>query len=83
MKIRGGIILGHLFDEFTQWQKDTGRIKYEPTDIYVNENGKIKVEKKMAWVMDTSPKDWREFCKETGRDYEGVRLLAIYDEVQL
>jgi hypothetical protein len=64
---------------YIQWLKDTGRMKYELTDIFINDNGEIKTEKKMAWVMKNTPGDWKKFCEETGKEYEGsVNLLAIY-----
>lgn len=67
-----------IYDEFIQWSKDTGRMKYQMTDIVVNDNGNFKIEKKMAWVMKTSSEDWKEFCKFTNRDYEEVKLLTKY-----
>lgn len=66
-------------EDFKQWLKDTGRLRYELTDVFINNDGEIKTEKKMAWVMKTSPEDLKEFCKVTDREYEGeINLLAIY-----
>jgi hypothetical protein len=65
-------------DNFLQWQKDTGRMKYELTDIAINDNGNIKFEKQMVWVSHNTPDDWREFCKDTGRKYEGAYELIAY-----
>lgn len=66
-------------EEYIQWQKDTGRMKYELVNIFVNDNDEIKTEKKMAWVIKNTPEDWKEFCEETGKEYKGfVNLLAIY-----
>jgi hypothetical protein len=66
-------------DEYIQWLKDTGRMKHELTDIFINDNGTIKTEKKMAWVAKSSIDDWKEFCKATNRNYIGeVNLLAMY-----
>ena len=66
-------------NEYFQWLKDTGKAKYELTDVFVNNNGETKKEKKMAWIVNNSPEYWREFCEVTGREYEGeVSLLAIY-----
>ena len=67
-----------LMEEYLQWQKDTGRFKQELTDVIVNDNGVIKTEKKMACVMKTTGNDWKEFCEDTGREYEEYKLLAIY-----
>jgi len=68
-----------LMNEYLQWSKDTGRFKYKLTDVIVNDNGVIKIEKLMAWVMKTSPDDWREFCRDRGIEYEGeMKLLAMY-----
>jgi hypothetical protein len=65
-------------DEYIQWLKDTGRMKYKLTDIFVNDNGVIKTEKKMAWVAKVSTEDWKEFCNATSREYIGeVDLLAL------
>lgn len=66
-------------EEFLQWQKDNGNAKYGFTDIYVNDNGKIKKQKTLAWTVNTTPEDWKQFCEETGREYEGeMKLFAIY-----
>jgi len=66
-------------EEYLQWRKDTGRFKQELTDVIVNDNGVIKTEKKMAWVMKILPDDWREFCRDRGIEYEGeMKLLAMY-----
>jgi hypothetical protein len=66
-------------EEFIQWLKDNGKMNYELTDVYVNNDGEIKLEKKMAWVAKTCSEDWRKFCKITGREYNGeINLLAIY-----
>lgn len=71
--------LNLIREEFLQWQKDTGRSEYILTDIFVNDNNEMKTEKKMAWVVKTSPEDWIEFCKDTGRECKGtINLLAIY-----
>lgn len=66
-------------NDYLQWLKDTRKAKYGLTDVFVNINGEIKVEKRMAWTMNTSPEDWKEFCNTTGRGYMGeINLLAIY-----
>lgn len=70
--------LTEIQEEFLQWQKDNGKARYGLTDIYVNDNGKIKKEKKMAWTIKTSLEDWKDFCKATGKDYEEIKLLSIY-----
>lgn len=69
----------NLINEYMQWLKDTGRMKYELIDVIVNDNDNIKTEKKMVWVAHNTPNDWKEFCKATGREYVGeIQLLAIY-----
>jgi hypothetical protein len=66
-------------NDYIQWLKDTGRMIYKLTDIFINDNGVIKTEKKMAWVAKVSIEDWKEFCKATNREYIGeVNLLAMY-----
>jgi len=66
-------------DEFIQWLKDTGRLEYKSSDVFVNNDGEMKIEKRMAWSMDITPKKWKEFCDITGIDYGGeINLLAIY-----
>jgi hypothetical protein len=50
-------------EEYFQWLKNTGRMKYELTDVFINNNGVINTEKKMAWVAHTTPDDWEEFCE--------------------
>lgn len=68
-----------IVNEFLQWQKDTGRMNCELTDVIVNDGGNIKIEKKMAWVCHITPNDWKEFCHATNREYEGIiQVLAIY-----
>ena len=52
-------------EKYIQWLKDTDRMKYELTDVFINDNGQIKTEKKMAWVARTTPNDWEEYCKVT------------------
>ena len=66
-------------DDFIQWCKNTGKAEYKLTDIYVNNNGELELEKKMAWVFDIVPEDWKRFCKNTNREYIGeVNLLAMF-----
>ncbi len=66
-------------DEFLQWQKDSGKAKYGLTDIYVNDNGKMSIEKRMAWIIKISPEDWKEFCNATNRECTGkIEFLAMY-----
>lgn len=66
-------------DDFRQWMVNKGKAKRELTDVFINNNGEISTEKKMCWVMNTSPEDWEDFCKDTGREYKGkIDLLAIY-----
>lgn len=63
--------------EYFQWLKDTGKGKYELTDIFINDNGEIKTEKRMACIIKTTPEDWKQFCKITGRDYnDGWQMLV-------
>jgi len=72
-------ITSEVRDEYIQWLKDNRIPKQELRDVYINDNGEFKTEKKMVWEFKTSQDDWEEFCKETGKDYEGaVNLLAIY-----
>lgn len=62
-------------NEFIQWKKDTELVKHELIDIFVNDNGQIKTEKKMAQIVKTTPEDWKEFCKVTGREYDGKMYI--------
>ena len=67
--------------EYRQWLQDTGRSTYGLTDIYVNDNGNIKIEKRMAWSCHVTPNDWKEFCNATNRIYDGdITLMAIISE---
>ena len=63
-------------DDFLQWMIEKGKAKRELTDIFINDNGEIKIEKKMAWVVKNTAEDWEDFCNDTGREYEFVKLLA-------
>jgi len=64
--------------EYFQWLKDKGKTEQKLVDVFVNDNGEIKKEKQMACVMKNTSKDWKEFCEDTGREYEGeIKLLAI------
>jgi len=66
-------------EEFIQWLKDTIIPECKLIDVFVNNNGEIKIEKKIALSFHTTPNDWKEFCDVTGRDYRGeINLLAIY-----
>lgn len=65
-------------NDFRQWMIDKGKAKRELTNIMVNDNGSIKTEQKMAWVIKSSPENWREFCKDTKREYTGEIKLLIY-----
>lgn len=56
-------------EKYFQWLKDTGRMEYKLTDIFINDNGIIKTEKKMAWIAHTTPSDWEEFCNITDNKY--------------
>jgi hypothetical protein len=56
-------------EDYFQWLKDTGKMKYELTDVFINKDGVLHNEKRMAWCGKTSPEDYREFCKETGREF--------------
>lgn len=64
-------------DDFFQWGKDTGKIKYELAKVLVNNNGVFEYENKMAWVLRTSPEDYKEFCEVTGRECEGEIILQV------
>jgi len=66
-------------DEFLQWKKDNGKFEYKLTDIYVNDNGEIKTEKKIAMIIKRTPNDWKEFCRVTGKKcISEATLLVIY-----
>ena len=64
--------------EFRQWMVNKGKSKRELADVFINDNGEMKIEEKMVLVVETTPNDWKEFCEDTGREYEEVDLLAIY-----
>lgn len=64
-------------EDYVQWAKDTGRTKEGLTDVYVNDNGEMKIEKRMAWTIQCSPDDWKEFCKATGREYIRTELVVL------
>lgn len=60
-----------LEESFAQWMISKGKAKQELVDIFVNENGNFKIEKRMAEVIKTTPNDWEEFYKENGMEYKG------------
>lgn len=64
-------------DDLFQWGKDNGKLKYELAKVLVNNNGVFEYEDKMVWVMRTSPEDYRKFCEDTGRGYEGEVVLQV------
>jgi len=68
----------NLINEYIQWLKDTGRMKHELIDVIVNDDGNIQTEKKMAWVTHNTPNDWKEFCQDTNRKYEGITQSFSY-----
>jgi len=57
-------------EDYVQWLKDKGKMKYELTDVYINKDGVIHMEKKMAWVIKPEIEDYKEFCLETGREFK-------------
>ena len=64
-------------NDFTQWMIEQGKTKRELADVFINDNGEIKIEKKMAWVIESTAEDWEDFCNDTGREYEYTKLLVI------
>lgn len=56
-----------IIKEYFQWLKDTGRMEYKLTDVFINDDEVLKVEEQMAWVINATPDDWKEFMKEEGR----------------
>jgi hypothetical protein len=62
-------------EEYIQWLKDTGKMTYQLTDVFVNDIDVIKTEKKMAWSAKTSHKDWKEFCDIKGIKYDDEIIL--------
>ena len=64
--------------EFLQWAKNTGRAEYKLTDIAKSKDGKYVFEKQMAWVINTTPDDWKEFCKDTGRICDEGTFYLFY-----
>lgn len=66
-------------NEYLQWLRSKGKSEQGLTNVFVNNNGNVTTEKRMAEIVHNTPEDWKEFCKETGREYEGeICLLAIY-----
>jgi hypothetical protein len=63
--------------EYLQWLKDKGKVKYELTDVYVKTDNGIHIEKRMAEIVTATDKDRKEFCKETGKEYEEKLVLII------
>jgi hypothetical protein len=57
-------------EDYFEWLKDKGRMKRGLTEIFINKDGVLHTEMKMAWMCKTSPEDYKEFCKETGREYK-------------
>jgi hypothetical protein len=66
-------------EDYFQWLKDKGKMKYELTDIFINKDGVLYKEERMAWCGKTSPEDYKEFCLETGREYEGEYKLLVFE----
>lgn len=67
-----------LRNKYFQWAKDNGNARYELTDVFINDNGEFKKEKKMAWVLETNSVNWRKFCEETDSEWEEVRLILKF-----
>ena len=64
--------------EYFQWLKEKGKTKQELVSVFVNVDGEIKTEKQMACVIRNTPEDWKEFCEDTDREYEGeIKILAM------
>ena len=64
-------------DDFMKWMIEKGKAKRELTDVFTNDNGEIKIEKKMAWVIEITAEDWKDFYNDTRREYEYTKLLVI------
>ncbi len=64
-----------IMEEYFKWKKDTGKCEYKLTDVISIKDGKVNTESRMAHVMQTSPSDWEEFCKYSGREYIGEMCL--------
>jgi hypothetical protein len=62
-------------NEFLQWLKDKGKMKNELTDVFVNDNGTIKAEKRMGEIYNISPDVYKEFCEATNREYEEYKVI--------
>ena len=66
-----------LHNEFAEWLKNKGKSSYGLQDIYINDNGKMKIEKRMATIIQIDFNDWFDFCKETGKSCESIKLIAF------
>lgn len=72
----------NLEKNFRQWMIGKGKAKQELTDVFINNNGNIHTEKRMAWIIDVTPNDYKEFCDESNIDYEEMILLAMYEKIK-
>lgn len=64
-------------EDYKQWMISKGKARNELTNVYVIDNDEVKIEKKMACVVDVTEKNWKEFCNDTEREFEFVRLNAV------
>jgi hypothetical protein len=53
-------------DNFIQWLKDTGKMQYKSTNVFIIKDEQVSIEQRMAWVSTTTTDDWREYCNQTG-----------------
>jgi len=66
-----------LWSDYINWLEMNGKATTGMNDVYMNNNGKIKVEKKMTTRIETSADDWFNFCKEKGYNDGAHKLIAI------
>lgn len=72
-------VADQIQDEYWQWQKDTGKAQYKLIDVVVYDNGEITIVEKMAWIVNTSPNDWKEFCQATGKEFRTNESISFAD----
>ena len=55
------------FEEFLNWCKKNNKFTTEIREIYINDNGVYKTEKREVEVLDSNPKLICEYEKSTGK----------------
>lgn len=65
-------------NKYLQWLRSKGRESVGLHNVVISTNGNVPlVEKRIATQIEIYADDWTQFCKETGVDYDAIKIVAI------